>query len=275
VKRGPIGLLLSTLGVAVVACGGGKATSDASGAAGHEEGAGGTAGTGGGAGGTPGAAGGGGSLAGPGGATAAAGHGGAAGAGRGGGGGAAVTACTAGAACDPGAAPCSYCDRGGTLQHFCQCTANGIGTGYWNCGGYMACGSTNCGLDGSICDPRTQTTCEQCDASGARRKCSCTPKESQGVWACASSTGACGVDCGDRKCLGGELCLRLGRYPGTLPPDGGTGVTLTPTCAVVPDACAGNQPSCAACIMSAYGCEPPGTCRDLGPQTFECILGGA
>jgi hypothetical protein len=52
-------------------------------------------------------------------------------------------------------------------------------------------------------------------------------------------------------------------------------VTLTPTCASVPDACGTNPPSCAACIVSAYGCSPPGTCRDLGSQMFECILGGA
>jgi hypothetical protein len=68
----------------------------------------------------------------------------------------------------------------------------------------------------------------------------------------------------------------LGQFPGTRPPDGGTGApTLTPTCAVVPDACGGKAPSCAACIVSAFGCSIPGVCMDVGPQTFQCILGGA
>jgi hypothetical protein len=196
--------------------------------------------------------------------------------GQGGSGGSAA-ACSAGASCDLSSGPCGYCDRGGTLQHFCECTTNGAGQGYWNCGGYMACGSTNCGAPGSGCDPRTQTTCEQCDGSGARRSCTCVASGSgsQAVWACNSpGSGGCGVDCGDRKCLAGEICVRLGRYPGVFTPDAGA-LTLTPTCAVVPDACGTNHPSCAACIVSAYGCSPPGTCRDVGPQTFECILGGA
>jgi hypothetical protein len=51
--------------------------------------------------------------------------------------------------------------------------------------------------------------------------------------------------------------------------------TLTPTCTAVPGACGGQAPSCAACIVSAYGCSLPGVCRDVGPQTFDCILGGA
>jgi hypothetical protein len=195
--------------------------------------------------------------------------------GRGGGGGGQASACNAGSPCDLSSGPCGYCDRGGTLQHSCQCTANGAGQGYWNCGGYSACGSNNCGAAGSACDPRFQTTCEQCDAAGARRRCSCAGAGSSGSWACASTTGTCGVACGDRKCLSGEICVNLGQYPGTLPPDGGTGVTLRPTCAVVPDACGANPPSCAACIISAFGCSPPGRCSDVGPQTFECILGGA
>jgi hypothetical protein len=81
-------------------------------------------------------------------------------------------------------------------------------------------------------------------------------------------------DCGGRKCLTGEICVQLGRYPGTFTPDAGP-PTTTPTCVVVPAACGANQPSCATCIVSAFGCATPGTCRDLGPQTFECILPGA
>ena len=92
-----------------------------------------------------------------------------------------TSACPAGGSCNPtSSAPCSYCDRGGTLQQFCECTTNGAGQGYWNCGGPMACGSTNCGLPDSTCDPRRQTTCEQCDASGARRLCTCVASGSLG-----------------------------------------------------------------------------------------------
>ena len=187
-----------------------------------------------------------------------------------------TSACLAQGSCDPtSSTSCSYCDRGGTLQQFCECTTNGAGQGTWNCGGSMACGSANCGLNGSTCDLRRQTTCEQCDASGARRLCTCVASGSQGVWACNSTaSGGCGVDCGGRKCLAGEICVQLGRYPGTFTPDAGPPMT-TPTCVVVPDACGANQPSCATCIVSAFGCSTPGTCRDLGPQTFECILPGA
>ena len=187
-----------------------------------------------------------------------------------------TSACLAGGACDPtSSAACNYCDRGGTLQQFCECTTNGAGQGSWSCAGSTACGSTNCGLNGSTCDPRRQTTCEQCDASGARRLCTCVASGSQDVWACNSTaSGGCGVDCGARKCLAGEICVQLGRYPGTFMPDAGP-PTTTPTCVVVPDACGASQPSCATCIVSAFGCSTPGTCRDLGPQTFECILPGA
>ena len=187
-----------------------------------------------------------------------------------------TSACLAGGSCDPtSSTACNYCDRGGTLQQFCECTMNGAGQGSWTCGGSMACGSTNCGLNGSTCDLRRQTTCEQCDVSGARRLCTCVASGSQGVWACNSTaSGGCGVDCGNRKCLAGEICVQLGRYPGTFTPDAGA-PTTTPTCVVVPDACGANQPSCATCIVSAFGCSAPGTCRDLGPQSFECILPGA
>jgi hypothetical protein len=70
--------------------------------------------------------------------------------------------------------------------------------------------------------------------------------------------------------------VQRGQFPGTLAPDGGSGMSPpTPTCNVIPDACGSQPPSCAACIISAFGCSIPGICADLGPQTFECILGGA
>jgi len=151
------------------------------------------------------------------------------------------------------------------------------GVGRWSCGSLGPCGSNGCGPMGIACDPKYQTTCESCDGTGARRSCNCVASGtgSQDTWSCASSSGACGVACGDHRCLPNEICINFGQYGG-FPIDGGISQpTLAPTCTVVPDACSGQTPSCAACIISAYGCSLPGVCRDIGPQTFDCILGGA
>jgi hypothetical protein len=213
-----------------------------------------------------------------GGAGAAAGRGGSSGAGTGGGrsgaAGAAAPACRTETSCEPSSSgPCGFCDRG--VQRSCQCLPSSTGGGFWNCSTTSACGSNSCGLADSVCDPRTQTTCEQCDAAGARHGCTCVASGTRGVWSCTSTAGSCGVSCGDRRCLAGEICVVLGQYPGVPPPDGGTGVILRPTCVVVPESCGTKQPSCATCVISAFSCSPPGTCRDVGPETFECILGGA
>ena len=116
-----------------------------------------------------------------------------------------------------------------------------------------------------------------CDGSGARRTCTCVASGSgsQGTWACASGSASCGVACGDHRCLPGEICINFGQYGGTFVDGGLAEPRLTPTCTVVPDACAGKSPSCAACIVPVYGCSAPGVCRDVGPETFDCILGGA
>ncbi len=171
---------------------------------------------------------------------------------------------------------CTGCGNGGTKKLACSCYMDSAGVGRWSCGSRGACGSNGCGPTGT-CDPHYDTACEACDGAGARRRCTCGPGGSgvQGIWSCASSSGTCGVACGDHRCLTGEICVRLGQYGG-FPVDGGIGEpTLAPTCTVVPDACGNQAPSCAACIISAFGCSLPGVCRDVGPQTFDCILGGA
>ena len=82
-----------------------------------------------------------------------------------------------------------------------------------------------------------------------------------------------GVTCGDRRCQPGELCVNVAYYGG-FPIDGGFSMSpITPTCKAVPAACGNQPPSCAACIMTAFGCSIPGVCHDLGPQTFDCFLG--
>jgi hypothetical protein len=172
---------------------------------------------------------------------------------------------------------CSGCGNGGTKKLACSCYKDNAGVGRWSCGGLGPCGSNGCGPAGGGCDPHYETTCQSCDGTGARRSCTCTASGSgsQGTWACSSSSGSCGVACGDHRCLPGEICINFGQYGG-FPVDGGSGQpTLAPTCTVIPDACGNQAPSCAACIISAYGCSLPGVCRDVGPQTFDCILGGA
>jgi hypothetical protein len=170
---------------------------------------------------------------------------------------------------------CTGCGNGGTKKLACSCYRDSAGVGRWSCGSLGPCGSNGCGPMGVACDPKYQTSCESCDGTGARQSCTCVMSGSNGTWACASMAGSCGVACGDHRCLPGELCVNFGQYGG-FPIDGGTGEpTLRPTCAVVPDACGSQPPSCAACIVSAYGCSLPGVCRDVGPQTFDCILGGA
>jgi hypothetical protein len=261
--------------------GGGSSLAGSGGTTGVGGGVGGTTGVGGGAGGTTGVGGGAGrggttgagGGAGRGGTTGAGGVGGAAGSagrggstGTGGGGGPAVGSCVPNDACAVQDTFCGFCDRGGTLQRQCRCIT------YWSCGGTTPCGSNNCGQQGSqTCDARSHDTCENCDATGARHSCSCVPSTGAlGEWACTSSAGSCGVDCGDRKCLPGEICVNFGQYPGT---GGSSGIVIKPTCIVVPDACGGQAPSCATCINSTYTCSA--MCRDVGPQTFDCYRAGA
>jgi len=172
---------------------------------------------------------------------------------------------------------CTGCGNGGTKKLACSCYMDTAGVGRWSCGGLGPCGSNGCGPTGDACDPHYETSCESCDGASARRSCTCVASGSgsQGTWTCGSSSGSCGVACGDHRCLPGEICINFGQYGG-FPVDGGTGEPgLTPTCTAVPEACGGKSPSCAACIVSAYGCSQPGVCRDVGPQTFDCILGGA
>jgi hypothetical protein len=170
---------------------------------------------------------------------------------------------------------CTGCGNGGTKKLACSCYMDSAGVGRWSCGSLGPCGSNGCGPAAGACDPKYQTSCESCDGAGARQSCTCVTSGSQGAWACASTAGSCGVACGDHRCLSGELCVNFGQYGG-FPIDGGTGEpTLRPTCVVVPETCGNQAPSCAACIVSAYGCSLPGVCRDVGPQTFDCILGGA
>lgn len=197
------------------------------------------------------------------------------GSGPGGGESTAANSCVINGSCSLSSPPCSYCANGGAVQHACQCTLNGAGQGYWNCGGSLPCGSGNYGPSGSVCDPRFQTAGTYCDSAGTKQSCTCQASTSPqpGTWVCSPAVGSCGVTCGARTCLEGELCVSLGRYSGT--DAGGAGPTLTPNCVAIPDACAGKTPSCSACIVSAFGCGLPGTCRDVTPQSFECIRGGA
>ena len=187
----------------------------------------------------------------------------------------AVNSCVMNGSCSLSSPPCSSCSKGGTIQYACQCTQNGAGQGYWNCGGSLPCGSGNYGPPGSVCDPRFQTSGTFCDSTGTKQSCTCQASTSPqpGAWVCSPGVGSCGVACGARTCLEGEICVSLGRYSGT---DAGTSApTLTSNCTAIPDACAGKTPSCSACIVSVFGCGLPGTCRDVSPQSFDCILGGA
>jgi len=254
--------------------GGGGGVGGEAGASGSG-GRGGTSGGAGGAGGTVGRGGAGGGASGAGGAAGQGGAGGGAGgvggaAGRAGSGGVTGGSCMSGGSCDfTSATPCSACQNGGALQTYCVCTAQGT----WSCGGSLPCGSSNCGPAGTSCDRLRRTTCEYCDAGGALRNCRCVVSGDVGTWDCSAGSGACGVDCGTRRCLGSELCIDRGQAAGA-----GTGgsLILTPTCVVVPDACAGMTPSCANCIRTSPGCPTTfgTTCRDLGPQHFERICGG-
>jgi hypothetical protein len=245
-----VALLLPLWGVPAAGCGGGASNADT-----------GTAGAGGARGGAAG------TVAGDGGA------GGRAGGAAGGAGGASSSSCRYGEPCTPGQAPCGVCESG--TQRYCQCATDAAGQGYWSCNNGLSCGSANCGLADTTCNPRFQTSCEQCDSSGARHRCQCTPRESQGFWSCWSTAGGCGVSCGDRQCLPGEICLLKGYYPGVFLDAGTPQITLTPYCVALPATCGTSQPSCSSCISAAFSCGSPGTCRDLGPETFECILGGA
>jgi len=178
--------------------------------------------------------------------------------------------------CEPGAF-CGGCAKGGTMKLACTCFAPSPGEWAWTCVNAGPCGSNGCGPAGAACDPRGPTNCEMCDANGTRQECMCAQSGSQTTWSCssASSAGNCGVTCGDHRCLPGELCINFGQYAGT-PIDGGIPTPiLYPTCVLLPDACGAQEPSCQTCIVSTYGCSPPGVCRDLGSQTFDCILGGA
>jgi len=83
------------------------------------------------------------------------------------------------------------------------------------------------------------------------------------------------VACGDRRCRPSEICINFGQYGGFAVHGAIVEPSLTPTCTAVPDACGSQSPSCATCIVSAYGCSLPGACRDVGPHTFDCLLGGA
>jgi hypothetical protein len=259
-------------------------TGGASGATGGAAGAGGTRGGGGGSAGDTGGGGrGSGGVAGTRGAgvggVAGTGVGGRGGSGGGGGsaggsGGAPSNACDG--TCQRGTY-CTGCGNGGTKKLACSCFMDNAGVGRWSCAGLGPCGSNGCGPAAEACDPQYETSCESCDGAGARRSCTCVASGSgsQGNWACASGSGSCGIACGDHRCLPGEICINFGQYGG-FPVDGGIGEPrLTPTCTVVPEACGGKSPSCAACIVPAYGCSTPGVCRDVGPQTFDCILGGA
>jgi hypothetical protein len=200
-----------------------------------------------------------------------------AGAGGRGGAGASALANPCTGSCEPGTY-CSGCGNSGPQKLACTCVADGSGGGRWTCSPNGPCGSNGCGPAGGACSLHDPATCETCDGTGARQSCACAAAGSQtspGTWACASIAGSCGVACGDHRCLPGELCINLGQYGG-FPIDGGSGTpTLRPTCTVVPDACADKTPSCASCIIAAFGCALPGVCRDVGPQTFDCILGGA
>jgi len=249
------------------------------GAAGGSVGAGGdatgTGGLGGGAGkGAPGGASASGGVAGTGAVAGSGAGGGGRGGSAGGSGGAQSSACNG--TCQLGTY-CTGCGNGGTKKLACSCYIDAAGVGRWSCGSLGPCGSNGCGPAGDPCDPHYETSCESCDGASARRSCTCVASGSgsQGTWTCASSSGSCGVACGDHRCLPGEICINFGQYGG-FPVDGGSGEpALTPTCTAVPEACAGKSPSCAACIVSAYGCSLTGVCRDVGPQTFDCILGGA
>jgi len=184
--------------------------------------------------------------------------------------------CQSGLTCDPSDPPCVSCRQGGTAQYWCHCTLNGEGQGHLSCGGGSApCGSNGCSAaTGESCSATTAVPCDYCDQSGVRQSCRCG---SSGQWECTSASGACGVRCGDRTCLSGEICVTTGRASGS----GGGGpspLVTTSSCAVVPDACAGQDVSCDSCIGAAYGCQTSGpafgTCTDVSADAFQCIQSG-
>jgi hypothetical protein len=179
-------------------------------------------------------------------------------------GGAAHPECPSGGACDPAADPqCDFCE--GPWSAYCYCF--GL---RWACVARpnVPCGSARCGLSGESCQESTTPSCEYCDDTGSRLSCSCGPS---GQWECSASAGACGMPCGDRRCLDGEICVGVGQFGGTL--DSGA-PSPDYQCAKPPVECQGQEPSCA-CLQAPFGCTLPGVCRELGGRTFDCLRGGA
>ena len=183
-------------------------------------------------------------------------------------------------ACDPSAAPCNTCDSGQGRQLRCTCSA----AGRWTCASSFPCGSSPCWPAAGCSLPSGDTTCEYCDAAGNRGHCQCTrfppPGDpSSASWVCDPPVaGGCGVDCGSRKCLDGEVCLNI-QYAGGAGAGGGVGgtggtaVPGTPTCVAVPRACGSQQPSCA-CLATPYGCvslSGAPSCAEIGPRHFTCL----
>ena len=183
-------------------------------------------------------------------------------------------------ACDPSAAPCNTCDSGQGRQLRCTCSA----AGRWTCVSSFPCGSSPCWPAAGCSLPTGDTTCEYCDAAGNRGHCQCTrfppPGDPSGAsWVCDPPVaGGCGVDCGSRKCLDGEVCLNI-QYAGGAGTGGGVGgtggtaVPGTPTCVAVPRACGSQQPSCS-CLAIPYGCvslSGAPSCGEIGPRHFTCL----
>jgi hypothetical protein len=75
--------------------------------------------------------------------------------------------------------------------------------------------------------------------------------------------------------LAGEICVCLGRYPGVFIPRWWRATAGDTDVRGRPRRVRRKSAFVRGVHRLGVGLLDPGTCRDLGPQTFECILPGA
>lgn len=133
-------------------------------------------------------------------------------------------------------------------------------------GGTSGTTVSSCGPTGVNCKT-VGDQCTYCGADGQGNSCRC----GSNGWECQPSAAvACGVACGNRRCLAAELCRELKMASGE--PGNGAGSVVEYTCVPAPAACAGKVPNCAcaaegtAYCSQAHVCE----CEDKRPSTLSC-----
>jgi hypothetical protein len=132
-------------------------------------------------------------------------------------------------------------------------------------------GSAACGPRDGVCDPARSSSCQYCDASGSPWLCTCAATR---TWQCYAGDGPCGIACGDRRCLPGELCQEA--YEGTGDGQGGAAGLGTPrySCRPVPASCAAGRPTCACAAESVPRCSQADVCTCTDGTTamsLKCV----